>query len=268
MPAQVTGVQVSNPLTATSLIVSWKANIDPVSGYNVYRALAKEGVFTLLNLAPVVGTSYDDLTAEQRSHTVYWYQVTAVNGIVEGSPSEPVSNILIARDDNRNTLSRLGNDVDQNQNAILNEIVRRDGLLLRRGGELVNIFIRKTAGPKCPDCYSPAGNQPTDPNCPTCFGTTYVGGYDKYSNVLCKIKPITTKLTLMEMGLKIDSSPAAWIGTFPIVKDGDILVRVFNNKRYEIQSVEEIISRGILVRQGFSINELLPTQSPVIFTLT
>jgi hypothetical protein len=100
-----------------------------------------------------------------------------------------------------------------------------------------------------------------------CLGTTYIGGYDKYANVMCKIKPITTKLTLMEMGLKIDSTPESWIGTYPIVNNGDILVRTFNNKRYEIQSVEQIISRGILVRQQFKINEILPTELPVIFTL-
>jgi hypothetical protein len=266
MPNIPSNVQVSNPLTATSLIISWSANKDVVTGYNVYRALAKEGVFTLL--MNLVGTSYVDTTAQQRSHTLYWYRVTALNGIVEGSPSEAVSNVVVARDDSNLNLPRAGDLIEQNQKAILSEIVRRDDLLLRRGGEFVNVFIRKTVGPKCTTCYSPARNQPTNPNCPMCLGTTYIGGYDKYANVLLKIKPITTKLELMEMGLKVSSSPQAWFGTYPIVSDGDIVVRIFNNKRYEIQSKEEIISRGILVRQQFTINEILPTQQPVLFTLS
>lgn len=268
-PDKVCDVIVSNPLTATSLIISWKQAKDVITGYNVYRGFSKQGVFVKITPVPIQQTNFVDVTAQQRSHTVYWYYVTAMNGSLESIPSEPNYNGLIAKDDSDRTLPRMGRLPEQNQDRILREVVRRDGLLLRRGGEHVDFYTRITAGPKCtrPGCFQPAYNQPADPNCPVCFGTTYVNGYDKYPDVLCKIKPITTKLTLLEMGLKIDSTPAAWFGTYPIVSDGDVLVRRFNNKRYELNNVQQVISKGILTRQAFDIREYLPTQLPVLFTL-
>lgn len=271
MPNQVTGVKVTSPLTTTSLIVTWMPNADHVTGYNVYRALSKEGTFTLLNTGgPVFGAIYADGTADQRSHTIYFYKVTALDGASEGVASDPVSLIPISRNDNRQTLSRLGDSLEMTHVNILNQVTYRDGLLLRRGGELVDLYVRKTAGLPCtrPNCFVPERDQPAQPDCPICFGTTYNGGYDKYPGVFVKIKPVTTRLELMGEGVRVYSAPEAWTGTFPYLNNGDIIVRAFNNRRYTVQNKDDIISRGILVRQSFLIDEKLPTEDRAIYALT
>lgn len=73
--------------------LNWSApssSSSTVSGYNVYRAPASSGPFTVLNgSSPVTGTSYGD-TAVQGS-TTYYYEVKSVdsNG-VESAPAGPV----------------------------------------------------------------------------------------------------------------------------------------------------------------------------------
>lgn len=270
MPNKVTGVKVETPLTVVNLIISWKANNDIVTAYNIYRALSKEGDFVQLNADPIYSTMYVDTDATQQSHTIYWYRVTALNGVTESLPSEPVSLLLLSKIDNRTTLSRLGDSVEMKHERILREVTRRDALLLRRGGELVDLMVRKTYGIRCdrPNCYVEERDQPAQPNCAVCFGTSYKGGYDKYPGVYVKIKPITTRLELGKEGVRVFSAPTAWTGLFPIVQNGDILVRRYNNRRYKIENKEDIISRGILVRQGFIVDELLPTEDRAIYALT
>lgn len=268
MLSQVKNVRITNPLTGTDLVLTWDALIEPgVVGYNIKRALSKEGPYTTLNLVPVVPTTYTDTTAEQQSRTNYWYKVVATDGVDEGIESEAVVNVPLAKEDTRDTLSRLGTSPEMTHTRILREMVRRDGLLLRRGGEEVDIYVRKTSGPKCSICYVPERNQPADPACTNCFGTSYEGGYEKYQNILVKIEPMTTRIELMEMGVKLTSAPRAWTLGFPIVNAGDILVRRINNKRYELQGIEQIVSRGILLRQAFTVNEIIRSEQEAIFML-
>jgi hypothetical protein len=61
-----------------------------VSGYNVYRASASSGPFTVLNgTSPVSGTSYDDTTVQ--GSTTYYYEVKSVDSSgVESAPAGPV----------------------------------------------------------------------------------------------------------------------------------------------------------------------------------
>lgn len=267
MTPKVKNVQVISPLTTDSLIVQWDQAGDGVTGYNVYRALSKEGDFLQINSVPVTGTVYSDATAKQQSRTIYYYSITALVGIDEGFKSEPASVVLIAKDDNRETLSRLGNKVEMSHRRILKRIVYQDGLLLRRSGELVDMYIRRTAGIKCTACFAPAYNQPANPDCATCFGTTYQGGYDKYDGVLISMGSIETKMELNEGGVRIFSNPPAWTGTFPLINNGDILVRRYNNKRYAIEQRDEKVSQGILTRQTFNIAEMLPTEMQALFAL-
>lgn len=269
LQGQVQNVSVTNPLTGTSLVLSWSAFVAPgIVGYNVKRALSKEGPYTQLNLTPVTSTTFTDSTALQQSRTNYWYVVTATNGTDETVTSSPIVNIVLGKQEDRTTLTTLGASGEMMHARIAREMVRRDALMLRRGGEPMDVYVRKTTGPKCSACYVPQRNQPAKATCPTCFGTSYEGGYEKYPNVKIKVEPMTTRLELGTEGIHLTSNPRAWTGTFPIVNDGDIIVRRLNNKRYELQGLDTIMTAGILVRQAFTINELIKSEAPQIFMLS
>jgi hypothetical protein len=265
-PAIPQGVIVTNPLTDQDLVVSWQVFPTPILGFNVYRSLSRQGPSTKLNASLILITFYDDNTATQQARTDYWYSVTAVDATGESAPSDPVQQNPEANNNSQVNLPQAGDAVEMNQIAILAEGVRRNEILLRRGGETVNVFIRRTAGVRCAN-FDNARIQCKLPNCPICYGVGYVGGYDKYSNVLMKIEPYEQNIALTEFGVKVTSGAPSWITTFPIVKPGDIVTRTINNRRYELQNLDTKLSRGIITRQSFNLNEILPTESPAIFSL-
>jgi hypothetical protein len=265
-PATPQGVLVTNPLTDNDLVVSWQTSPTPILGYNVYRSLSRQGPAVKLNVSLIVITFYDDATANQRVRTDYWYSVTAVDQTGESAPSDPVQQNPEANNNSQTNLPQAGNLVEMNQVAILTEGVRRNEILLRRGGETVNVYIRRTAGTRCVN-FDNIRIACKLPNCPFCFGVGYDGGYDKYAKVLMKIEPFEQQVRLTEGGVQIISGAPSWVTTFPIVKPGDVVTRTLNNRRYEIQNLETKVSRGIITRQAFTLNEILPTEAPGIFAL-
>jgi hypothetical protein len=265
-PATPQGVLVTNPLTDKDLVVIWQVSPTPILGYNVYRSLSRQGPSVKLNTSLVLITFYDDNTAFQQSRTDYWYSITAVDETGESAPSDPVQQNPEANNNSQVNLPQAGDAIEMNQIAILAEGVRRNEILLRRGGETVNVFIRRTAGVRCAN-FDPVRIQCKLPNCPLCYGVGYQGGYDKYANVLMKIEPFQQQIRLTEFGTQVISGAPSWVTTFPIVKPGDIVGRTINNRRYEIQNLDTKISRAIITRQAFMLNEILRTESPAIFAL-
>ncbi len=69
--------------------ISWTASVDaaanPSLTYDVYRASTCGGLFVKINVAPVTGTTYLDVSAA--TGAAYCYQVTAVLGGVSSAPS-------------------------------------------------------------------------------------------------------------------------------------------------------------------------------------
>lgn len=64
-----------------------------------------------------------------------------------------------------------------NVEDVSSEIQRRERVLLEAIGELCDIWVRKQNGDIC-GCIKHKNIQSADPDCPTCFGVGYVGGYD------------------------------------------------------------------------------------------
>lgn len=267
-PSVVQGVVVTNPLSGFDLDIFWQQNPETdIAGYNIYRSIGPETGFIKINSSLITILSFRDVAAIQQSRTDYWYYVTAVStDAQESNPSLAVVNELRATSVNRNDLDRIGDGSEMNHEVILREIVRRNELLIRRGGERVDIYIRKTSGTRC-DCFDPLRVQSTDPRCSDCFGTTFKGGYEPVRNILMKIMPTSRRLELTELGLTLTLDPRAWVTTFPIIRTGDVVVRRINNERFQVREVTAQISRGIMTRQEFTLVTLLRTEFPEIYAL-
>ncbi len=69
---------VGNPVVGNSL--TWSANFETVTGYNIYRSTAPTTGFSLLTSSPITATSYLDTSATVG--TLYYYRVTAVNSAI------------------------------------------------------------------------------------------------------------------------------------------------------------------------------------------
>jgi len=62
---------------------------------------------------------------------------------------------------------------------IARDIVRQESvrLIKRRAGTRGWLLRRRFSGTRCEDCVEPETGRITDPECETCFGTGFVGGY-------------------------------------------------------------------------------------------
>jgi hypothetical protein len=262
----VQNVHVVSSLTPSELDLTWDQYSGTITGYNIYRALSAEGDYVKLNVSPVSILSYQDTTAKQNAVTVYWYVIKAVIGGNETDGSTPVSNVAFAKVNDRTTMARIGNATELNHERVLMEMVRRNDIMVRRGGEVIDLWVRKTAGTLC-SCYASERKQPTNPDHADCFGTGFLGGFEAYRNVLIKIEHTPNDYNVMEFGGSLRSVTTAWNTTFPLISNGDIVVRTGDNTRYQIQNVDRRISRGILVRQQFRMTEILRSEFPILFRL-
>jgi len=130
--------------------------------------------------------------------------------------------------------------------------LQQQQMLLETTGEEVVLLRRKWDGKQCP-CMSKTEEHPIN-KCPTCFGTGFVGGYDRiYFNdspdnpqgrILLRFYPTPDDLALRKYGgLDVINQPNAWTIAQPIVRDRDIIVQfdpVDKNRevwRYEVLDV-------------------------------
>ena len=262
---KVLGVFITNQLDGGSLLVSWGPLSVPVLKYKLYRALSMNGDYLLVG-DDIHVSSYLDISAYQWQRTDYWYRVSGVDDSGEGPLSDPVVNFAFAKDSSSG-LTRLGEAASMNHARILYEVVRRNELLLRRGGEQVDVWVKKTAGERCTACYVPERDQPTYATCSVCFGTGFTGGYEKYPDVLMKIEPYKDQRTLVKVGNKWLATPRSWVTTFPLMRPDDVVVRRFNNRRYIVGGIDEKISKGIVTRQEFDLMECTLAANQQIFMI-
>jgi hypothetical protein len=130
--------------------------------------------------------------------------------------------------------------------------LQQQQMLLETTGENVILLRRKWDGRQCP-CMSKTEEHPIN-KCPTCFGTGFVGGYDRiYFNdnednpdgrILLRFYPTADDLALRKYGgLDVVNQPNAWTIAQPIVRDRDIIVQfdpIDKNReiwRYEVLDV-------------------------------
>lgn len=133
------------------------------------------------------------------------------------------------------------------------EAIRRNRWILEQGGERVKVFIRKWAGERCScwdEQYRIAKN-----DCPICFGTSYVGGYEGPYDIIIAPPEAEKTVQLMDMGLHISYDWNSWTGPYPLLNDRDFIVRQ-NNDRFSIAHVNPQGSRGAIYQQHFMLASL------------
>lgn len=145
------------------------------------------------------------------------------------------------------------------------EHIRRIFLVCRQMGERVILFKRKISGTTC-ECYSmKRGDGLRD--CPKCYGTSFVGGYDVYPRILMRPLVQQTKLQAGEFGILMDATPRAWMPIVPEITDRDMVLRQFPDGRYWAYEMHNLTRKidgpsAIPVIQEFSL-KLLEPHEPV-----
>ena len=128
------------------------------------------------------------------------------------------------------------------------EIVRLEQVLFQEfNGVQTWLYPRRSFGQRCPQCFDRVLNKRTDDSCPTCFGTSFSGGFHSPVEVFAQID---------QTNVTEQVSPQLHTQTFfygmrcgptPFVKPLDLLIDN-QNRRYRIIDVQTTSRLGVSVR--------------------
>lgn len=126
----------------------------------------------------------------------------------------------------------------ETRHLVAQEIIRRHTLLLRRfHGKFVAIFLRKTSGDRCPNCYDLLEKRITRSDCQYCYATGFNGGYsDPIFSYVYMVDPARS-LSITPLGeMKDQRTDQFWTLPYPLLNPGDFFVRK-DGGRWRIETV-------------------------------
>jgi hypothetical protein len=149
-------------------------------------------------------------------------------------------------------------------NIALEMIRKKLTYLYVKGGMLAAVFCVKTWGTNCSRCYNYERQEPTDDNCPDCFGTGYSGGYLNPVYVPALMNP--PQRAIVSAGLVYETdTPFMEFGNTPELRPDDLVVNCLQNIRYRVKHVAPTTHRMALVAQMVSLVRV--DENDIVYTL-
>lgn len=248
-------------------------------GLVVERTLTQSGNYVVdlswIHVRSVLG--YNIYRAENRSDDPSdWYKIN--NQILEvnyyqdkGYTGDPVNNgkvewfykvIPVLQNNEEYDLSKSRSETFSDplygiQRFVAPTIRARTNLLLDptsfSAAEAVHFLVRKWAGEYC-SCID-VRTRKVDANCPKCFGYGYSGGVALIENVYCRIRSNQRRLLGNSGGVTIEENTTGIISSYPRLTDGDILIRI-HNERFRLRNVKQRKIQGYITAQTFNLERM------------
>jgi len=136
------------------------------------------------------------------------------------------------------------------------EIIRRERLLLRRFiGIRCAITARRTLGAHCPDCWDEVKHRSRDPECETCLGSGYKGGWFPPIYIWVAMG-LPDQIRVPQVWGELEQPQLmGWFTNYPIAKVGDVIV-TRKNTRFVIENIHVSTRRGHPLRQIVQLAEV------------
>lgn len=149
--------------------------------------------------------------------------------------------------------------------------IRNNRFILEQGGERVRVFLRKNVGIPCP-CFSQTHKQPQS-DCPICFGTSIVGGYEGPYDIILAPDDSEMRIAQKDIGRTIEHAYEVWTGPQPVLSQRDFILKL-NGDRYSVGPVRQVRLRATPLQQHFMIGAFdekdiryrVPVGNPVKFS--
>lgn len=226
----------------SAIIITWNPGVPDVpviDGFNVYCSLG--GDFSLL-VSGVTTSSYMDSTAKLVHGADFSYKVVYISNGVESSLCDATQVDIY---------SCIPKGLEGRVYWVGMETVRRIQWMLGGVGETVKIFLKKHTGVVCPYCYDTIGGGSIDPRCDVCFGTSFVGGYDKFDGRLIW-SPSVESIIEKEYGRMRGMVPKTYLGPYPILHTEDVVVKQ-DNTRLMVGDVQPFVLQGFMLLQDVNV---------------
>lgn len=211
--------------------------------YNVYRGTSLGGLFYKQNATPLDNPRYDDKNVGRNPNTQYFYKVSTVITLVNNTSIEGVLSAAVIY---RVTTT----------NKWFMKINERNMWILKNTGVLMDLYVRKTDGPRCSHCWDSLRLQ-GDQDCTFCFGTSFEGGYEPMTQLYVRQKPTVQQLDLTPHGYVPNNNPGAWTISDIKLTNRDLLINP-EGKILSITSTNISHAAGYLFHQEINTKELDP----------
>lgn len=232
-------------------------------GFDVYWDIEMSGAFTPKFYLEIGPTELGPWTAvsntllyslkgvgpkQLNNQTEYFFRI-----VIKNSATNEVVSTSIGYTSERS--------LSKKDRLLYREMVRREALTLNKfNGADFLLFRRIVNGTLCTGCIDEILQQSASNECPSCYGTGFLGGY--YQKGILRINVNAdddSKLSLQASGPQELSAVSGNFPGYPIVKFKDILVDPYTNKRYEIISTIEDQFHTYNIRQTVIMSRLPPS---------
>lgn len=172
-----------------------------------------------------------------------YYSILATNVVTGETVESPVAS--------------LGADPD----LFLLEIRRRQNeiYLKRFVGIPASIFIAKTFGQRCPNCWDQRKQRPRSSACLVCFASGFVGGYFTQIDAFVNFSPSPELVAIAELGESHPNQTNMWMGNFPELSPRDMIVEFppsSDQKRWRVVTVGRTRRLRATSRQIAQVTEI------------
>lgn len=140
--------------------------------------------------------------------------------------------------------------LDTRTRLLKRKILRDQAIGYRRlNGIVLVVLKRRRWGDRCPVCYDALTKQATQEHCPTCLGTSYVGGYWSPIAIRGRREAAAVQVNMASQGDVEQRVTDFNILDYPLVEAKDVIIDLARNDRYEVQRVHETELKGVPVHQ-------------------
>lgn len=236
-----------NPFDPTSIGIEWEV-VGPIGALSFFveRSESPEGSWTTLNMIGIVSSfGFIDRTVNREAYDRnLYYRVTTIDSVSGAiDHSAPIS----VTESKGTNIGRF--------------IAKQESLLLRRfNGRKVAIYIRKTFGTRCTNCYDPIRGKAIFDSCNVCYGTTFVGGYFAPIQMYINFGPRQKVEDKNVLQRNDNPQIEGWTSNYPILSPDDLVVEIERNGfRYFVKGISPTENGGATVRQNLNLVRVHPS---------
>jgi len=135
------------------------------------------------------------------------------------------------------------------------EIIRRNNLLLKNYvGVECYIYIIKTYGQLCANCFDYVKHRRRTSDCPVCFHTSYVGGY--FGPIISRVNFNPSQKMIQQSGFEMmPDNTAAWMSNYPPLKPKDVIIEN-GSRRWRVVEQSQTEKKRIPVHQMLQLSQI------------
>lgn len=245
---KIVNLGITQP-SPTYTLIAWylEPTIEDLSNYTVY-----------VYRSELPSSNIDDYTVvssglQASSYTEYYD--TSINGLTNKFDTW---NYLITVTNNQTQAVITSKPVS----IIINEdkyarfiLASKELVLNRHSGADFKLLKLKSYGTYCPNCFDPTLQLNVNPNCPVCFGTSFVGGYYTPYTFRGQVSYAPPRSVITTFGQWMDLDSVLYTTNKPIITPSDIILDPFG-KRWNVVTKRTINKALFILEQQLQLRQL------------